>query len=117
MSIGPINFAAATRTMNVGGAGLYSMSAVNPVGRVTRAGAASGTSAVAAAASPTGQRAEPDRLAGARRLVSGVVPGSIDFKGDVPAAAPQSIAMYGRPAERNAAATGVSAGRMIDTTG
>lgn len=55
----------------------------------------------------------------AARLVSAVVPGGIDFRGEAPAprAASGALAMYRHPAERNAAATGVSAGRLIDALG
>ncbi len=51
-----------------------------------------------------------------RRLVGGVVPGKIDFSGTQPApSAPLSI--YRHPAEKNAAATGVSLGRSLDISG
>ncbi len=66
---------------------------------------ASDTSAVA--------RAGP----GAAKLVAGVVPGRIDFSGDQPTQNTSAIAMYRHPADRNAAATGVNAGRLIDITG
>ena len=56
---------------------------------------------------------------GAERLVAAVVPGGIDF--DAPAGprptGGASIPMYRHPADRNAAATGVDAGRVIDVRG
>lgn len=55
--------------------------------------------------------------AGAAKLVAGVVPGRIDFSGDAPTQNTSAIAMYRHPADRNAAATGVSAGRLIDIKG
>jgi hypothetical protein len=51
------------------------------------------------------------------RLVAGAVQGKIDFSGAQPTQDASALAMYRHPAERNAAATGVSAGRMIDVTG
>jgi hypothetical protein len=52
----------------------------------------------------------------ARKLVAGVVPGKINFAegGAVPTA---GLSMYRHPADKNAAATGVGAGRMVDVTG
>jgi hypothetical protein len=61
--------------------------------------------------SAVGSRA---RLAG---VVAAVVPGRVDFSGDVPAADAPSLPMYRHPADRNAAATSVHAGRMIDVMG
>jgi hypothetical protein len=53
------------------------------------------------------------------RLVAGVVSGRVEFDefGVAQVGAGDSIAMYRRPADRNAAATGVSAGRLIDVRG
>ncbi len=51
---------------------------------------------------------------GAERLVAAVVPGGVDFSAGAPAAAPAAIPMYRHPADRNAAAVSVHAGRMID---
>ncbi len=55
------------------------------------------------------------------RLVAAVVPGSIDFSAGGPQAggggeARVGLAMYHHPADRNAAATGVGVGRMLDTS-
>lgn len=51
-----------------------------------------------------------------RRLVAGTVPGKIGFAGGE--AVPQDVfAMYRHPADKNAAATSVNAGRMIDAIG
>jgi hypothetical protein len=53
---------------------------------------------------------------GARKLVAGVVPGKISFTdgGAMPSA---GLSMYRHPADKNAAATGVGAGRLVDVTG
>jgi hypothetical protein len=50
------------------------------------------------------------------RLVGAVVPGRVSFAGEVPVQT-GSIALYRHPADRNAAATGVQAGRVLDVTG
>lgn len=47
------------------------------------------------------------------QLVAGVVPGKVDFSGDEPRQ-DNSLALYRHPADANAAATGVSAGRVVD---
>jgi hypothetical protein len=52
----------------------------------------------------------------AQRLVAAVVPGSVDFSGDVPAVAQGAIAFYRNPADRNAAALAVNVGRSLDAT-
>ncbi|MEX2220068.1 MAG: hypothetical protein WD749_15055 [Phycisphaerales bacterium] len=49
-------------------------------------------------------------------LVAGTVPGRINFSGGVPQPG-ESLAMYRHPADRNAAATAVSAGKLVDVTG
>jgi len=68
------------------------------------------------------QRAEQARSVGGdtganasriTRLVAGVVPGKVDFSGDEPRQ-DNSFALYHHPADANAAATGVSAGRVVD---
>lgn len=51
---------------------------------------------------------------GAERLVAAVVPGKVDFSAGERPAAPAAIPMYRHPADRNAAAVSVQAGRMID---
>ncbi|TVQ62885.1 MAG: hypothetical protein EA378_03475 [Phycisphaerales bacterium] len=51
-----------------------------------------------------------------RNLVAGLVPGRIDFSGDEPVPTrPEAMPIYRHPADKNAAATGVHAGRLIDT--
>lgn len=53
------------------------------------------------------------------RLVAGVVPGSIDFTDESPRPATRSeaIPLYRHPADLNAAATSINAGRTIDVCG
>lgn len=60
------------------------------------------------------------RIAPATRppLVAAEVPGRVDFfERSSPASDPAAIAMYARPSDRNAAATAVLAGRLIDVEG
>lgn len=52
----------------------------------------------------------------AKRIVAGVVPGKVDFSGATPMPS-DTFAMYRHPADKNAAATAVDAGRMIDVEG
>jgi hypothetical protein len=48
-------------------------------------------------------------------MVAASVPGSVDFTADSMAPAPSSaLPMYRHPADRNAAATAVNAGRVLD---
>ena len=51
------------------------------------------------------------------RLLAGLVPGGIDFSGDKPRPTADAIPMYRHPADKNAAATGVHAGRVLDVKG
>ncbi len=55
----------------------------------------------------------------AQRLVGATVPGRVDFSGDKPAqvAGGSTLAMYTRPADKNAAATAVTIGRSLDVRG
>jgi hypothetical protein len=53
----------------------------------------------------------------ASRLVAGTVPGRISFAGDRPASDTSALAMYRHPADKNAAATAVSAGKLLDLNG
>ncbi len=53
----------------------------------------------------------------ARRIVAGIVPGKVDFSGSTPAPAPTALPMYRHPADKNAAATAVNAGKVIDIEG
>src|SRR5690606_29544591 len=56
-------------------------------------------------------------LANLERLVAATVPGGVDFDGAASAAtlsAPGSYTMFGRPADKNAAAVAVQTGRALD---
>jgi hypothetical protein len=78
-----------------------------------------------AAASPvrapeTAARVAPagdDSPAALRKLVAGGVPGGIDFSGREPAPGAPSHHLYRHPADRNAAATALTAGRTLDVEG
>lgn len=59
----------------------------------------------------------PARKPEVARLVAARVPGGIDFTADEPRPSRETIAMYRHPADRNAAATGVQAGRLLDVDG
>ncbi|MCW5754198.1 MAG: hypothetical protein KIT24_05745 [Phycisphaeraceae bacterium] len=60
-----------------------------------------------------GTKANP----GVARLVAATVPGRVDFSGDEPRPSRDVLSMYRHPADRNAAATGIQAGRMLDVKG
>lgn len=63
-------------------------------------------------------RREPRLPGKVGRLVAAVVPGGIDFSGDVPRpSSGEPLVMYRHPADKNAAATGVAAGRRLDVRG
>lgn len=51
------------------------------------------------------------------RLVAAVVPGRVDFSGDIPRPGASELAFYRHPADKNAAATGVQVGRSLDVSG
>jgi len=51
------------------------------------------------------------------RLIAAVVPGGVDFSGDVPTVGRGVLAMYRNPAEKNAAATAVTLGKRVDVSG
>jgi hypothetical protein len=54
----------------------------------------------------------------ASRLIAGSVPGRVDFSADTPRPSdPAAIPMYRHPADKNAAATAVTAGRTLDVRG
>jgi len=55
------------------------------------------------------------RPSGPERLVANVVPGRVEF--DHTGAAGQGLSIYAGPGDRNAAATGVALGRVIDVSG
>jgi hypothetical protein len=82
------------------------------IARAYQSAAAAGN--IRPAEAPAGQGSP--RTEGVRRLIAGVVPGRINFAGEVPAQTNGALAMYRHPADRLAAATAVHAGRMIDTT-
>ena len=73
------------------------------------------TAAVAPAGSikPQNEAAKP----AVQKMVAGVVPGRVNFTGSEPAQAGPALPMYRHPADKNAAATLLSAGRMIDVQG
>ena len=58
-----------------------------------------------------------DARAAVQKMVAGVVPGRVNFTGSGPTPAGPSLQMYRHPADKNAAATLLSAGRMIDVQG
>lgn len=58
-----------------------------------------------------GAPAAPDR---ARSIVAGAVSGKVSFSDAEPSRESAALSMYRHPADKNAAATAVSAGRMID---
>jgi hypothetical protein len=62
-----------------------------------------------------GERPVSNQPTAASRLIGAVVPGKISFAGETPTQE-GAIALYRHPADKNAAATGVQAGRVIDIT-
>ncbi|MFO0832798.1 MAG: hypothetical protein U0637_13280 [Phycisphaerales bacterium] len=100
------------------------MDAISPVGNGTSAGPPISFAAAQRAARAYGGKVTPAAPQPAtrtptsiQRLVAAVVPGSVDFSGSTPSAAPGAMAFYRNPADRNAAAIGVEAGRSLDVTG
>lgn len=87
--------------------------------RVARAyGASPAARAAPAERSPATTPAPSARSANVERLVAGIAPGGIDFEAPAgPAPSVERLAMYRHPADRNAAATGVSVGRLLDLEG
>lgn len=64
------------------------------------------------------QPRQQGEVAPSARLIAGIVPGRVDFSGDTPQpASDTAIPMYRHPADRNAAATSLQAGRSIDLRG
>lgn len=51
------------------------------------------------------------------RIIAAVVPGRVSFVGAEPAPAANALPFYRHPADANAAATSISAGRLIDVEG
>lgn len=72
---------------------------------------------------PVDESASAARGAGPAKLVAAVVPGKVDFSGDVPQPGGQALGpggtyqMYRRPTDRVEAATAVSLGRSLDIRG
>ncbi len=50
----------------------------------------------------------------ASRIVAAIVPGRVSFAGDQPQPQAAAIAFYRHPADKNAAATAIDAGRNLD---
>lgn len=48
------------------------------------------------------------------RIVAATVPGRVNFSGAEPAPSGPALAFYRHPADKNAAATSISAGRTLD---
>jgi len=61
--------------------------------------------------------ADESRPAALGRLVAGGVPGGIDFAGAEPRPSAPAHQLYRHPADRNAAATALTAGRTLDVEG
>ena len=89
---------------------------VTPGNRPIKTSPSPGPQSTIGPSDPTLQPNTP--LSPTSRLVAARVPGGIDFLEGTPqpARSPQAIAMYAHPADRNAAATAVNAGRLIDLT-
>jgi hypothetical protein len=51
------------------------------------------------------------------RLAAAVVPGKINFTGSAPTDVSAALPLYRHPADKNAAATAVNAGRLVDLEG
>ncbi|MBL8745437.1 MAG: hypothetical protein JNK58_03680 [Phycisphaerae bacterium] len=63
-------------------------------------------------------QASQPQPASTSRLVAAAIPGRVEFSSDAPRPSDAaSIPMYRHPADRNAAATAVTAGRTIDIQG
>ena len=70
---------------------------------------------------PQAARVEPQPVAGsikpisaASRIVAAQVPGRVSFAGSEPQAAEAPLAFYRHPADKNAAATAINAGKTLD---
>lgn len=62
-------------------------------------------------------KTESAGAANVSRVLAGVVPGRISFAGTEPVHTGPALPMYRHPADKNAAATALTAGRMIDVEG
>jgi hypothetical protein len=61
--------------------------------------------------------AQAPRATGLEQLVAAVVPGRVDFSGEVPTQRADALPFYRRPGDRNEAATNWLAGRTLDVNG
>lgn len=119
----PFGISAAQRAYAAGGAG--GGAGAGAVGRVGPGGLRGSDSVeVSAQGEATGTGGAAGEVTARRetnlsRLVAGVVSGRVEFdeNGVAKVGAGDALSMYRRPADRNAAATGVSAGRLIDVRG
>lgn len=71
----------------------------------------------AAGAEPVRQPERAGLSPALSRLVGAVVPGRVDFSEDLPRPASDPIPFYRHPADRNAAATILNTGRVLDVNG
>src|SRR5689334_20535229 len=69
---------------------------------------------IAAESGPVGSIKPPTATS---RLAAAVVPGKIAFSGSEPSQMGAALPMYRHPADKNAAATALTAGRTIDVEG
>lgn len=109
-----MNVAAPTNPFHIARA--YGVQGPAPT-RPTEAITPSAAPAPVEASRPTDAVAQTKVPGKAERLIAGTVPGSIDFRGDQPAPAETALSFYRHPADRNVAATGVTAGRVLDVSG
>lgn len=61
--------------------------------------------------------AAAERSEGLANLIAATVPGGVHFDSDGSPVARPAMTLYRHPADRNAAATGVMLGRMVDVNG
>lgn len=91
-----------------------------PGGPAARAATVTDSASISGVRAPetAGRIAQAAPAASLDRLVAARVPGKVSFDGDVASlSAPGAYTMHGRPADRNAAATGVQTGRSLDISG
>ncbi len=119
----PFGPSAAQRAYAAGGAGAAGSAAARGAGAsrgdLGQRDSVSISTAAASGVDRGGDEAAARRETNLSRLVAGVVQGRVEFdeNGVAQVGAGDAIAMYRRPADRNAAATGVTAGRLIDVRG